>query len=75
MTEPKSFTSSNNMKSPGYAKVINWISEIWNDFDSEIIVKSFATTGVTSQHPDDFNSILRTVLNNQLVPNQILDDN
>jgi len=55
LTEPKSFTSSNNMKSPGYAKVINWISEIWNDFDSEIIVKSFATTGVTSQHLDDFN--------------------
>jgi len=75
LTEPKSFTKSNNIKSPGYCKVIQWISEIWNQFDPEIIVKSFASTGITSQHPDDYNHILRSVLNNQLIPSEILDEN
>ena len=75
LTEPKSFTKSNNMKSPGYGRVIQWISQIWAQFDSKIIVNSFASTGITSQHPDDFNPILRAVLMNKLVPSKILDDN
>lgn len=28
LSSPKSFTTASNLKSPGYAKVINWISEI-----------------------------------------------
>ena len=33
LNEPKSFTKSNNPKSPGYAKSINWISQIWHEFE------------------------------------------
>ena len=28
------FTKANNLRSPGYANVINWISEIWRDLDN-----------------------------------------
>ena len=29
----KSFTIYGNMRSPGYVKVIGWLSDIWRDFD------------------------------------------
>ncbi len=54
--------------------MIRWISEIWYGFDSQILRKSFASTGITSQHPDDYNPILRSVLRKETLPSRILDD-
>jgi hypothetical protein len=34
-------TIHGNLKSPGYAKVIEWLSKTWEDFDSATIVESF----------------------------------
>ena len=33
----KTFTKSNNMRSPGYAQIIEWVSSIWENFDQMII--------------------------------------
>ena len=41
LNEPKSFTRAVNLKSPGYAKAIMWISEIWAAFDRNILARSF----------------------------------
>jgi len=54
--------------------VIRWISEVWYGFDRQILRKSLASTGITSQHPDDYNPILRSVLRKETLPSQILDD-
>ena len=56
------------MKSPGYEKVINWISEIWQDFDPDLNERSFDQCGITSNNSDHFhNQLKHFVLNNQIV--------
>jgi len=75
LSSPKSFTKASNLKSPGYAKVINWISEIWQNFDKEIIIRSFESTGITSTNEDDYNNLLRAALNNKAPPTHTLIDN
>ena len=32
------FTPNGNLKSPGYVKVIDWMSEIWSEFDKNTII-------------------------------------
>ena len=32
LNAPKTFTASNNLRSPGFALVITWISQIWSNF-------------------------------------------
>ena len=59
INEPKSFTKSGNMKSPGYEKVINSISEIWQDFDPDPIKRSFDQCGITSNNSDQFHNQLK----------------
>ena len=44
---PKSFTASGNRKSPGYAKVIEWIRKIWTDLYSSLLANSFDQCGIT----------------------------
>ncbi len=75
LSSPKSFTKASNLKSPGYAKVINWISEIWQNFDKEIIIRSFESTGITSTNEDDYNNLLRAALKNKAPPTHTLVDN
>jgi len=75
LTAPKAFTKNNNLKSPGYANVIKWISEIWANFDKDIIKKSFDVTGITSTDVPEYNPILRAVLERQEIPSHVLDDN
>jgi hypothetical protein len=41
----KKLTVHGNMVSPGYVKVIEWLSEIWNDFDSNTVIESFRKCG------------------------------
>jgi hypothetical protein len=38
---PKAFTPAGNMQSPGYARVVDWISEAWAELDSNMIASSF----------------------------------
>ncbi|RMZ95089.1 pogo transposable element with KRAB domain-like [Brachionus plicatilis] len=45
----KTFTRFGNMKSPGYATCIQWISKIWEDFDLQLIQNSFHHCGILSQ--------------------------
>ena len=43
--EDKRLTIHGNMVSPGFAKIIQWLSEIWTGFNSDIIVESFRKCG------------------------------
>ena len=60
INEPKSFTAAGNLQSPGYAKAITWISEIWDSFDRQILANSFDQCGITSTSIDDFHTQLKT---------------
>ena len=60
INEPKSFTAAGNLQSPGYAKAITWISEIWDSFDRHILANSFDQCGITSTSVNDFHTQLRT---------------
>ena len=57
--EPKTYTPAGNIRSPGYAKVIEWISECWDELDSSLIERSFDHCGITSNQLADFGSQLR----------------
>ncbi len=48
VNEPKTFTQYGNMRSPGYMAVITWLSEIWQNFDVQLICESFDTCGITT---------------------------
>ena len=61
----KTFTKSNNMRSPGYAQIIEWVSSIWENFDQMIIQSSFDQAGITSNLIEDFHRQLRHFLLNQ----------
>ena len=43
--DKKNFTPNGNLKSPGYVKVIDWMSEIWSEFDKNTIIQSFRKCG------------------------------
>ena len=60
INEPKSFTLAGNLRSPGYAKAITWISEIWSAFDRNILARSFDQCGITSSSLVDLHAQLRT---------------
>ena len=60
INEPKSFTPAGNLRSPGYAKAITWISEISSAFDRNIRTRSFDQCGITSSSLDDLHAQLRT---------------
>ena len=50
---PKSFTAVSNMRSPGYAKLVEWIAEAWSELDADMIASSFQRCGITSRNFDD----------------------
>jgi hypothetical protein len=51
-----------NPRSPGYATAIDWIGEIWSDFDPEIIKKSFECTGIAGHRQADLHDPLRKII-------------
>ena len=57
--DPKTYTPAGNFHSPGYAKVIEWINECWDELDSSLIERSFDHCGITSNQLADFVSQLR----------------
>ena len=51
--------AAGNVKSPGYAKVIEWISEAWSELDAGMISSSFQRCGITSRNIADYSNQLR----------------
>jgi hypothetical protein len=56
---PKSYTAAGNMRSPGYAQAVLWISEVWAELDASLIASSFQFCGITTRNLADFSSQLR----------------
>ena len=50
-------------RSPGYVQVIKWISEIWSDFDSTLLARSFDHCGITSRRLVDLHNQLKHFVN------------
>jgi len=48
-----------NLKSPGYARVFEWIAEAWDELDTNLIARSFKYCGVTTNNLADYGSQLR----------------
>jgi hypothetical protein len=43
------YTRNENARSPGYAQAIDWLSTIWEQFESHIIINSFECCGIIGQ--------------------------
>ncbi|RNA44212.1 pogo transposable element with KRAB domain-like, partial [Brachionus plicatilis] len=71
----KTYTKSNNVRSPGYALIIQWVSSIWEQFDKMIIQNSFDQAGITSNIIDLFHRQLRHFIFNQEFIDDVEDDN
>lgn len=61
-------TPAGNLRSPGYAKVIDWLSDIWSEFSKQILIDSFDSCGITSKNS------LHSNLNFMLQSNRIISD-
>jgi hypothetical protein len=51
INEPRSLTKHGNWRSPGYARAIDWIGEIWEELNPAIIANSFTVCGITQSDP------------------------
>ena len=74
MNAPKSHTKSGNLKSPGYAKVILWISQIWYQLDTNLLVSSFDKCGITSENKEDYHRQLRHFIDTNELTEDIDED-
>ena len=74
LNDKHAFTKENNLKSPGYVNAMKWVLEAWDQLDKDIIIRSFESTGITCSNEDNFNSLLKYVLQNTYFPGRILDD-
>ena len=61
-----------NAKSPGYAQVLNWISEIWQEFDKGLLIDSFNCCGITSRNK--LHSAIDQILREKKVINDYVTD-
>ena len=59
--------------SPGYARAITWLSEIWAAFDRTILAWSFDQYGITSANLDDMHLQLRTFVNSAQFLDTVVD--
>jgi hypothetical protein len=61
------------MRSPGYASLINRISEIWQNVDEQMIARRFDLCGITSNTA--LSEILKKVLeSNEPVTDYVIDE-
>ncbi|CAF0919471.1 unnamed protein product [Brachionus calyciflorus] len=58
-------------KSPGYEKCIQWLSEIWTEFDPKLLIDSFDFCGITSQF--NLHKTLDLMLKNNTLVNDYID--
>ncbi|CAF1027868.1 unnamed protein product [Brachionus calyciflorus] len=70
--EDKTFTKNGNARSPGYAKCIEWLSDIWRSMDSDYIPSSFESCGITSQF--NLHSNLNFMLKTNCIMNDYIDE-
>ena len=61
LEEDKTYSDKGNMKSPGWVKVINWISKIWYDYDYDQIRKSFPKCGLVDNRLE-LHSVLKEII-------------
>ena len=52
LNDRKAFTKNGNLKSPGYARAIDWIVKIWNELDRDLMIRSFDTFGITCSNQE-----------------------
>jgi hypothetical protein len=57
--KPKAYTPAGNIKSSGYARVVEWIAEAWDELDPNVITRSFKYYGITSKNILNYGSKLR----------------
>ncbi len=72
--EDTTYTVHGNARSPGYAKVTNWLSELWDSFPNHLIKNSFDFCGITSKHVNDYHMVLKCLLRNETVIQNYVDD-
>jgi hypothetical protein len=72
LNDRKACTKNGNLKSPGYVKAMKWFLEAWNELDIYIIKDSFEKTGITCSNPENFNSVLKYVLENSYLPGSVV---
>ena len=60
LEDDKDYTKMGNMKSPGWVKVISWISKIWAEFDYDLIRQSFLKCGLVD-NLYNLHSVLREI--------------
>lgn len=58
----------------GYARIIDWISEIWREFDRMIIISSFDYCGITDNQVERYHLHLRHFVQNNELARDIIDD-
>ncbi len=66
------FTVNKNLKSPGYSKCIEWLSQIWLEFNITLLRESFDKCGITSS--DSLHSVLAQMLAEKEVYSDVLED-
>ncbi len=74
ISSPKSFTASGNMRSPGYAQAIRWLSQIWAEFSCELLSNSFKHCGLTPHHPDELHTMLHKLVVERVLAHHYIDD-
>ena len=70
----KLYTKNGNIKSPGYGKCIQWISEIWAELNADIIMNSFSQCGIVGQDENRFHSVLKKIMENEIIHNTVQDE-
>ena len=46
MNEDRIFTAQNNAKAPSYNECLKWLDEIWDNFNSDVLKRSFECCGI-----------------------------
>ena len=67
----KEISIHGNTKSPGFALVIQWISQIWEEFDEHLIKNSFEQCGITSI--SNLHSSLKEIYTSNQLINEYID--
>ena len=60
INEPKAFPKYENLTGPGYIKICQWITNIWNDINPDLLKNNFKCCGVLSNKSDDYHSQLKS---------------
>lgn len=70
--DERTFTRHDNARSPGYAKCIEWLASMWNEFDLHLIKNSFEQCGIVNQY--SLHSALSHIINSKTCLNDYVDD-